>query len=216
MTASKWISALVWIAVVGFAIQDSVPTASAQSNLCINCDGPADVDVLLFGGVMTEGDFPGWSNIPFAAPLQDNYSVGAAINREFIDLGLGFHLGGEIGLAGRFGDGTSAEVWGGPSLRHDGFSVGPAIISFGLVMGLSAVTGPIGIERNVEVNNDGDATLLWYLGPEVAISFDALPNTEFVSRTHHRSGAANLSFLPTLGDMPDTSNANIFGIRRRF
>ena len=148
--------------------------------------------------------------------LEENYVIGAAINREFVDLGLGFHLGGEIGLAGRFGDSTSAELWGGPSIRHDGFSIGPVTFSYGLVMGLSAVTGPIGIERKVEVENDGDATLLWYLGPEASISFDALPNTEFIFRTHHRSGAAGLSYLPTLGDMPDTSNSNIFGIRRRY
>jgi len=164
---------------------------------------------------MTDGDL-GRSMIPLAAPLEDIFIVGVAVNREFIDLGKGFHIGGEIGLAGRFGDGTSAELWGGPSLRYEGFRIGPATISFGLVIGLSVVTGPIGIERTVEFNNGGDATLLYYIGPEVSVSFDAFPNTEFVFRTHHRSGAANLSYLPTLGNMPDTSNANIFGIRKRF
>lgn len=94
--------------------------------------------------------------------------------------------------------------------------MGPVKISLGLVMGLSVVTGPVSIERDVELENDGDATLLYYLGPEVALTFDAFPNIDFVFRTQHRSGAANLSYLPTLGNMPDTSNANIFGIRTRF
>lgn len=121
---SMRVSVVIWFAVVAFTIQGFVPSASAQSTLCLNCDGAADTDVLFFGGVMTDGDFPGWSNIPLAASIEDSFFLGAAVNRQFIDLGMGFHIGGEIGLAGRFGDGTSAELWGGPSLRYEGFRIG--------------------------------------------------------------------------------------------
>lgn len=208
---------LIRLSVVALAVNWIAVPAFAQSNLCLNCNGPADIDVLFFGGVMTDGDFPGWSMVPLAAPLEEEYLIGAAINREFADLGKGFHLGGELGVAGRFGDSTSAEFWAGPSLRHDGFKVGPVQVSFGLVMGLSVVTAPTELEQSVEDSNPGgDATLLYYLGPEIAVTFDRYPNLEFVFRTHHRSGAKNLSYLPTLGKMPDTSNANIFGVRTRF
>lgn len=85
-----------------------------------------------------------------------------------------------------------------------------------MVAGLSVVTNPIGIERVREIQNSGDATLLYYLGPEIRLTFDALPETEFVYRVHHRSGAGEVSFLPTLGDMVEGANANVFGIRLPF
>lgn len=78
---------LLCFLIFAFTVDGIVPKASAQSTLCLNCDGPADVDVLFFGGVMTGGYFPGWSNIPLAAPLEDDFLLGAAVNREFIDLG---------------------------------------------------------------------------------------------------------------------------------
>jgi hypothetical protein len=175
-----------------------------------------DVGVLVFGGVMTESDFPSVTNLPFYSSYENNYIAGLAINRDFVDLGFGFHFGGEVGIGGRFGDGSSAEIWGGPSLRFDGIDIGPASISAGLTVGFSYVTEPIGREREVEAEHDGDATLLYYAGPEIAVAFDAIPNTEFVFQTHHRSGALRVPWLPTINNMPNTSNANTFGIRKRF
>lgn len=171
---------------------------------------------MVFGGVMTESDFPSLTNLPFNSSYEDNYIAGLALSRDLLDLGLGFHFGGEIGLAGRFGDGTSAELWGGPSVRFEGLDLGPVSISAGLTVGFSYVTDTIGREREVEQENDGDATILYYAGPEVAVAFDALPDTEFVFQTHHRSGGLNVPFLPTINNMPNTSNANTFGVRKRF
>jgi hypothetical protein len=213
MSLSIRVAGAIWFAVFAFAVQGLTPSAFAQSHLCLNCDDRAELDVLFFGGVFTATSFPGWTNIPIDA-LEDNYIVGAAVNRQFVDLGRGFHLGGEIGLAGRFGDGTSAEVWAGPSLRYDGFRLGPVAVSFGLVVAMSAVTGPIGKERKVAAAQSGHGALLWYLGPEFSLTFDAFPTTEFVFRLHHRSGGLKVPFLPTLGNMPDVSNAYVFGIRK--
>ena len=122
----------------------------------------------------------------------------------------GFDLGFEIGVAGRFGDGSSVEGWLGPSIRHRGITVGPLTVSPGSVVGLSAVSDSIGIEREREIRNDGDATLLLYFGPELMFKLEQLPNFEFVFRIHHRSGADG-----TLGNMGEGHNANIFGARRR-
>ena len=169
-----------------------------------------DQKVFLFGGVMVEGTFPGWTNIPFAGGLENNYIVGGALDTKLASYG-GFDFGVEVGTAGRFGDGASAEIWGGPSVHYRGFSIGSLTISPGLVFGLSAVTDAIGIERQREIDNSGNATLLFYFGPELAFRFKQLPNVEFVFRTHHRSGAEG-----TLGNMREGANANIFGVRFHF
>lgn len=176
---------------------------------------PGVIDVTLFGGVMNKGDFPGTGNLFFAAPLEDNFLAGLAFNHAFLDLGKGFHLGGELGLVGRFGDGGSAEIWFGPSLRHDGFRVGPVKVSFGLVAGFSAVTDTIGIERKREAQDGGDASFLYYGGPEVRLTFDAWPEIEIVLRAHHRSGGKNVPFQPAIGNMGEAANAYVVGIRKR-
>lgn len=173
-------------------------------------------DITVFGGVMTKGDFPGDAMIPFGSELDDVYMLGAAYNQEFAYLGAGFRLGGEVGLAGRFGDGESGELWFGPSLRYDGFEVGPLTISAGFVGGVSFVTESHGFEGDNERWSGGDAGVVYYLGPEIGFKLDSIPNTELVYRTHHRSGSKNYSSLPTLGDIAEASNSNLLGLRFRF
>jgi hypothetical protein len=189
-------------------------------------EAPAQANsVMVLGGALTDSNFPSITNFPWFSSYEDNYLAGLAFSHDFVDLGLGFYFGAEIGGAGRFGgtavtgasaDGSSAEIWGGPSLRWSGVDLGPLRISAGLTVGFSYVTDPIGRERQVELENNGDATFLYYAGPEIAFSFGAIPDTEFVFQTHHRSGGKNVPFLPTINNMPNTSNANIFGIRKRF
>lgn len=198
-----------WLAAALAILQITSP-ASAQAT------AEKVTAVLVFGGVMTESDFPSLTNLPFYSSYEDNYMAGVAVSRDFLGLGLGVHFGGEVGLAGRFGDASSAEIWGGPKLRFDGIDLGPVAISAGLTVGLSYVTDTIGRERDVEVDHDGDATILYYAGPEIAVAFDAIPETEFVFQTHHRSGGLNVPWLPTINNMPNTSNANTFGVRKRF
>ena len=166
--------------------------------------------VFLFGGVLLDGTFPGWTNIPFAGGVENNFILGGALDTKLASYG-GFDFGVEVGTAGRFGDSVSAEIWGGPSVHYQGFTIGSLTISPGLVVGLSAVTSAIGIERQREIDNSGNATLLFYLGPELVFRFKQMPNVEFVFRTHHRSGAEG-----TLGNMREGANANIFGVRFHF
>jgi hypothetical protein len=166
--------------------------------------------VFLFGGVLLDGTFPGWTNIPFAGGVERNFLVGGALDTK-LNSYCGFDFGVEVGTAGRFGDSASAEVWGGPTVHYRGFTFGSVTISPGLVVGLSAVTRAIGIERQREINNSGNASLLFYLGPELAFRLEQMPNVEFVFRTHHRSGLEG-----RLGKMREGANANIFGVRFRF
>ena len=172
-------------------------------------------DITFFGGVMTEGGFPGTALVPLAGDLEDIAFAGVAFNQTFFNLGAGFKLGGEIGLGGRFGNQVSADLWFGPSLRHHGFQIGSARLTLGATAGFSAVTSSSGIERVREIKDDGDAAFVYYLGPEVGLVFGGLPKYEFLFRVHHRSGGANV-FLPAIGNMGDASNAYLIGVRRRF
>jgi hypothetical protein len=127
----------------------------------------------------------------------------------------------EAGLSWRHdGDGlgrpgTSWEVWAGPTLRHDGFALGPLRIKPGLTFGYTAVTDSHGLEREREFEEDGEAEFLYFLAPEIAVGFEGRPRVDIVYRVQHRSGGKNVN-LPALGDMGDTTNANVLGLRWRF
>jgi hypothetical protein len=184
-----------------------------------SCDAASALDVtggnrsiFLFGGVMRDGTFPGWTMIPFSGGVEHNYLVGAALDTDYVFDG-NFQFGTEIGSAGRFGNGqdSSVEVWGGPSVHYRYIAIGSVEMSLGFVAGLSAVSDTIGIKRQREIDNSGNAKLLFYLGPEVEFRIPQAPNVEFVVRTHHRSGAEG-----RLGHMREGANANLFGFRVGF
>jgi hypothetical protein len=156
----------------------------------------------------------------------DNYIVGGAYQRDFFQFNSGVLVGAEVGLADRFGNYKiccdtiaysngvmhSAELWGGISFRHQGVALFDTVrISPGFVFGLSAISNPIGQEALRQIDNGGSASVLFYLGFDVAFALAALPNTELVLRVQHRSGAYGM-----LGDMKEGNNANVIGIRHRF
>ena len=155
----------------------------------------------------------------------DNAIVGAAYQRDFLQIGRGVFLGGEIGVADRFGyykvccDPTvktsevnhAGELWGGVSLRYEGITLFNTLrISPGFVGGLSAITNPIG-QEGLRQTDGKSAKLLFYLGFEAAFSLPQYPNAEVVLRLHHRSGAYG-----TLGGLKEGNNATVVGFRQRF
>ena len=161
------------------------------------------------------------------APYYDNYIVGAAYQRRFRELGSGFVLGGEIGVADRFGHYAvccniqtvtssdirhSGELWFGPTIRYESFVLFDQLrITPGLTAGFSLTTNSIGIERGRELSGNGNGRFLGYLGTELAFSSVSMPNLELVFRLHHRSGALRL-----LGNMMEGYNANVVGLRYWF
>ena len=165
------------------------------------------------------------------SPYYDNYIVGAVYQRRFRELGHRFVLGGEIGIADRFGHylvccGSklitqtvtssdirhSGELWFGPTIRYDSWVLFDKLrITPGLTAGFSLTTNSIGVERAKEIERNGSARFLFYLGPEVAFSYASMPNVELVFRLHHRSGALGL-----LGHLNDGYNANVVGLRYWF
>jgi hypothetical protein len=148
----------------------------------------------------------------FGADYEDNVLVGLGYQRFFYET-MQISLGLEGGLAGRFGDKDSAEFWGGVVGRYDGFVLFDTLkIAPAFTFGLSAITDTMaGREEEKEENKEGDATLLFYLGPEINFSLAGHPNVEMFWRLHHRSGAQG-----TLGDMTGAVNANVFGVRVDF
>jgi len=164
-------------------------------------------------------------------PNYDNYIAGAAYDHDLFALGAGFYFGGEVGIADRFGNYKeccnpivtsnsvvqSAEFWAGPQIRYAGKLLFDVIrIGGGITAGLSTVTNSIGTELERQINDAGNAHLLYYLGPEIDFSTPALQNLEFVIKVQHRSGGKKVPVLPTLGNMVEGYNANVAGIRYRF
>jgi hypothetical protein len=173
---------------------------------------PPKKTLFAFVGQFNKGTFPGWSMIPYAAEMESNFLIGGAIDAQMFKLGPAVTLGAELGAAGRFGDRSGAEIFGGASIRHVGIPVGNVVtITPAVVIGLSAVTQSVGIEREREMLHSGNAALLYYLGPEIALRFHSMPNVEIVFRTHHRSGLKG-----GLGNMREGSNVNVLGVRIPF
>lgn len=156
----------------------------------------------------------------------DNFIIGGAYQRDFVHFNSGVLIGAEIGLADRFGNYSlccdrvvrsnrvahSAELWGGISFRHEGLALFDTIrISPGFVIGLSAISDPIGQEALHQFDHRGSAKALFYLGFDLAFALANSPNTELVIRIHHRSGGYG-----TLGGLKEGNNANVVGIRHRF
>lgn len=172
-----------------------------------------DIEHSLFtlGGAMVDGDMAESAN-PFGVEYEDNPIFG--IGYQFFPYSIGsVKLGLEAGLAGRFGGNTNAEIWGGVVGRYDAIEIANTIrIIPSFTFGLSYVTETMnGREKKNEETRDGDASTLFYLGPELSFSSVSRPELEVFWRLHHRSGAWG-----TLGDMHGGSNANVLGIRYNF
>lgn len=168
-----------------------------------------DKSVFFFGGRFHTEWFSDGLN-PFVLHWEDNYIAGGGVQQTVFNF-YDISVGGELGLAGRFGTpGNSLEVWGGMFIRYDGLTLGPVRISPSYSVGLSAATAPIGIEARRAALQNIDVPLLIYLGPEVSLSLVDQPNWEVFWRRQHRSGGFGY-----IHDF-DGSNAHVVGLRYKF
>ncbi|CDN94673.1 MULTISPECIES: hypothetical protein [Agrobacterium tumefaciens complex] len=164
-----------------------------------------------FAGAMTKEDM-----LKSAALIPVEYERNAIIGGgyQFYPYSIGnVKLGGEIGIAARFGKGFTGEVWAGPVARYEQIKLGERLfVTPSFTAGLSLVNdAQRGREREQEIKDDGNANVLFYLGPEINVSFSEDSSTEFFWRLHHRSGGGK-----TLGNMKGATNANVFGVRYKF
>jgi len=179
-----------------------VSPASAQSSLFSPV--PASENFFGFGGLVLDALDPPTGFEP------DHTIVGAGYQRFWGDVG-GFLYGLEAGLAGRFGEKNSLEAWGGAVSRYN-FHFEKVTVATSFTFGLSAVTDTMagGEERREHYYDGGDATLLFYLGPEISVGYDDSPVEGFV-RLHHRSGAWG-----TLGNVHGAADVLALGLRYNF
>ena len=164
-----------------------------------------------FAGAMTKEDM-----LKSAALIPVEYERNAILGGgyQFYPYSIGnVKLGGEIGIAARFGKGFTGEVWAGPVARYEQIRLGERLfVTPSFTAGLSLVNdAQRGREREQEIKDDGNANVLFYLGPEINVSFSEDSSTEFFWRLHHRSGGGK-----TLGNMKGATNANVFGVRYKF
>jgi hypothetical protein len=147
-----------------------------------------DRSVFFFGGRFHTDWFSDGAN-PFGLEWEDNYVLGAGYQQTLLDW-HDVRIGGEIGIAGRFGTSASAEFWGGGFIRFDWFTLGDTVrISPALTAGLSIGTGAVGVEaERAAAMGLGQVPLMVYLGPEINLSLVDHPEWEVFWRLHHRSG----------------------------
>lgn len=168
-----------------------------------------DEAVFFFAGQFHK-DWFHYSFHPWDATWDSTSVIGAGYQRTWLDW-KDFRLGGEVGVAGRFGaDAASAELWAALFARYDGFVVGNFRVSPMFSIGLSYATGTQGYESQRMTEWGTYEPVLIYLGPEIALSLVDQPQWEVFTRFHHRSGGYGL-----IADM-DASNAVTAGLRYKF
>lgn len=141
--------------------------------------------------------------------FEDNYLLGLGYQRGWGDMN-GALYGVEAGLAGRFGETTSLEAWGGLFARYN-FDIGPIRLAPALTFGLSGVTNYMAGGETERIEEfDGDGHLLFYLGPEISVG-PTDGNYEVFARMHHRSGAWG-----TLGGVHGDADVAAIGFRSFF
>lgn len=167
--------------------------------------------LFLFSGRYTTNNMGDTTRV-FKANYENNYVLAAAYSRNFLEMRYGLHLGGEIGSAIRFGTMSTQEIWTGVVIGTKGITSREGIrIGLALTVGLSLVSKSMGEEILREEGRGGNASCLFYLGPELIFSFPGLRRWEFFYRLHHRSGAGGL-----LGGLYEGYNSNTLGIRYCF
>ncbi|MHA1559358.1 MAG: hypothetical protein ACTSWI_01630 [Alphaproteobacteria bacterium] len=162
----------------------------------------------VFVGVYTTSYWARSFNIN-AVGYEPNYVIAIISSKDLIATPWGLRIGHESGIAIRFGRSFSVEIWRGFTVSFGAELLGGSIVTPRLVIGLSSVSNPIGIEaeREAEVEN-GDIARLVYLGSELARSLTALPFLEVFYRLHHRSGASQF-----WGNVAAGHNASGVGFR---
>lgn len=182
----------------------------AQPALADPAEQPVNQNAFILGGQFSTGWFQDTFRF-WEDHYEPNFLVGFGYQYFFYTYPAGFQLGAEAGLGVRGGEHSSAELWGGLVARYDGlieaggFSVSPAI-----TFGLSAVTGTVGVETQRAADINRSVPILYYLGPEIAISHEAFPDLELLARVQHRSGG-----FGTIAPI-DGSNAATLGLRYKF
>ncbi|MCW5716238.1 MAG: hypothetical protein KIS68_00250 [Bauldia sp.] len=143
---------------------------------------------------------------------EPNFVIALISGRDLITTPIGFRVGHESGIALRFGQDFSVEMWRAVTFSFGARLLGRVMVTPQFALGLSSVSNLIGVERPREAaEEDGDMSRLIYNGSQLAWLLEAIPFIEVFYRLHHRSGA-----LGFWGNVPDGHNANAVGFQIRY
>ena len=194
---------------VSAAAQETAPeTVVEGSDDAVDFAAIPRNSLAVFVGVYTTGYWAQSFSIN-SVGYEPNYVVAIISSHDFLVTPWGLRIGHESGIAIRFGRDFSVEVWRGFTISFSAVLENNTIVTPRLVLGISSVSNPIGVEveREAEVEN-GDVNRLIYLGSELARSTAAIPALEVFYRLHHRSGAAHF-----WGNVAAGHNASGVGLR---
>lgn len=171
-----------------------------------------DSNVFVFGGLFSSESVGETFNV-IGTDYQDAYILGGGVQKFVYGQDNGLKLGIEAGASLRKGPDVSGEVWAGAVIRADGFVHNDTVkVSASVTGGFSATSSPLDVEIDREISRGGgDSSFLFYMAPELSLSFNSNPNVEIFYRLQHRSGG-----WETLGGMGEGSNANTVGLRYHF
>lgn len=171
-----------------------------------------DEALFIFGGRYHTGFY--WDSFVPGASFEGNFALAIGYQKFYQIAPNGWNFGLEVGFAARFGeDPATAELWAGGVGRYDGWVLGDSIrVSPSMTVGLSAVTDTMGVEKERAATQSKSANLLFYLGPEVSLSYVDNPGYEVFWRAQHRSGGWGLTGFPPI----DAVNAVTGGVRFKF
>jgi hypothetical protein len=168
-----------------------------------------DQNVFVFGGPF-QHEWVWETALFWREHYEENFFAGVGYQNFLYHTDFGLKAGLELGAGIRAGGSTSAEVWAGVVARYDGLHFGDLNISPSITAGLSAVTDTIGVEARRAQGIGQAVPVLFYLGPEIAISHADNPDIELTVRIQHRSGGYGI-IAPI-----DGSNAATVGLRFNF
>lgn len=203
-----FVALLLAAGLVPAAAQEAVPTASPEVEEAFDHASLPRNSIAVFVGVYTTSYWARSFSVS-SVGYEPNYVVAIVSSKDLIATPWGLRVGHESGIAIRFGRGFSVEIWRGFTVSFSAELLGGTIVTPRLVIGLSSVSNPTGIEveREAEAEN-GDVARLVYLGSELARSLISVPFVEIFYRLHHRSGAVQF-----WGNVAAGHNANGVGFR---
>ncbi len=180
----------------------SVMRVTADERPFIFFDNPIDpcagnCAISAFTGIYSKtglGKFLNSSEDAFNSKWGGSGIFGIAASRRLMGVGDLFQIEGEAGLATRFGDHSSPEIWTALYFRWLKFPWDQYLdTSFAVSSGfnLALLNDPLEVARFG--NGNSPTRLLHYFSPEITFALPSHPQRELFVRFHHRSGLAKIN-----------------------
>jgi hypothetical protein len=159
---------------------------------------------------------------PYAYHFLGSYFISGSFSRTFAEIGPYISYELEAGAGQRLGSLREEEVWLALYARWRYFPWNDYVRTTAAVStGLNYASAIPQYEVFYSANNQGER-LLHYISPELTFGLPSMPDTDFVIRSHHRSGGGKYfgNNFPVYGSLFHGVEGGVqyltFGIRRHF